>query len=110
MNLATILLDVEAPAAAAAQGGGEYSGIIMIVLLFGIMYFFMIRPQQKQRKEIEKQRAALAVGDKVLTAGGVHAKLKDIKDDAYVIEIADNVKITIDKTSVFAANGTQASK
>ncbi|MDR0834491.1 MAG: preprotein translocase subunit YajC [Candidatus Symbiothrix sp.] len=109
MILGTILL--EAAATPAAGGASQYSGIIMIVLLFAIMYFFMIRPQQKQRKEIEKQRAALATGDKVVTAGGVHGKLKEIKDATYVVEVAEGVKITIDKTSVFAApNGVQASK
>ncbi|GHT05900.1 preprotein translocase subunit YajC [Bacteroidia bacterium] len=107
MTLGTILLQAAAPAA----GGGQYSGIIMIVLLFVIMYFFMIRPQQKQRKEIEKQRAALTTGDKIITAGGVHGKLKEINDATYVIEVADGVKITIDKTSVFAApNGTEIRK
>ncbi|GHT22940.1 preprotein translocase subunit YajC [Bacteroidia bacterium] len=105
MNLATILLQ-DAPAPEA-----NYSSLIMIVLLFVIMYFFMIRPQQKQRKEIEKQRAALAVGDKVVTAGGVHGKLKDIKETTYVVEVADGVKISIDKTSIFAApNGTEDRK
>jgi preprotein translocase subunit YajC len=100
MNLATIFLQVQEPV---SGGASSYSGIIMIVLLFAIMYFFMIRPQQKQRKEIEKQRAALAVGDRVITAGGVHGKLKDVKDATYVVEVADGVKITIDKTSIFAA-------
>ena len=98
MNLLHVLL--QAPA---AGGMGSYSGIIMIVLLFVIMYFFMIRPQQKQRKEIEKQRAAMKVGDKVVTAGGVHGKLKEITDTTFLVEIADGVKIRIDKASVFAA-------
>ena len=93
----------------AAPAGGGMSGIIMIVLLFVIMYFFMIRPQQKQRKKIEEQRAALQVGDKIITAGGIHGKLKEINDTNYVIEIAEGVKIKVDKTSVFAvADDTQA--
>jgi len=87
-----------------AAGGGGMSGLIMIGALFVIMYFFMIRPQQKQRKEIEKQRAALRTGDKVVTAGGVHGKLKEINDTNYVIEIAEGVKIKIDKASVFAVS------
>lgn len=95
MNLSILLQ-------AAPGMGSSYSGIIMIVALFAIMYFFMIRPQQKQRKEVEKQRAALKTGDKVVTAGGVYAKLKEINDTTYVIEIAEGVKVKIDKTSVFA--------
>ncbi|MCL1938500.1 MAG: preprotein translocase subunit YajC [Candidatus Azobacteroides sp.] len=97
MNLLSILL--QAPAS-----GGELSwtGPLLIVLLFVVMYFFMIRPQQKQKKEIEKQRANLKVGDKVVTSGGIHAKLKEINDNNYIIEIADGVKVKIDKASVFA--------
>ena len=96
MNFLTILLQAE------GVTKNPYSGLIMIAALFVIMYFFMIRPQQKQRKEVEKQRAALAVGDKVLTAGGIYGKIKEINDTIYVIEIAEGVKIKIDKTSVFA--------
>jgi preprotein translocase subunit YajC len=67
------------------------------------MWFFMIRPQQKRQKEIEKQRAALKTGDKVVTSGGLHGKLKEINDHDYVVEIAEGVKVKIDKASVFAA-------
>lgn len=102
----SILLQAEA-----VGGGSPYSGIIMIVLLFVIMYFFMIRPQQKQKKEVEKQRAALGVGDKVITAGGIHGKIKEMNDTTFLIEIADGIKIKVDKTSVFAApNGNQTNK
>ena len=97
MNFLTILLQAQ------GVGGSPYSGLIMIAALFVIMYFFMIRPQQKQRKEVEKQRAALTVGDKVLTAGGIYGKIKEANDTTFVIEIAEGVKIKIDKTSVFAA-------
>ena len=91
------------PEAPGGLFGGGMSGIFMIVALFVIMWFFMIRPQQKRQKEIEKQRAALKTGDKVVTSGGIHGKLKEINDHDYVVEIADGVKIKIDKASVFAA-------
>ena len=87
--------------------GGGINGLLMIVLVFVIMYFLMIRPQQKRQKDIEKQRAALKTGDKVLTSGGIHGKLKEINDLDYVVEIADGVKIKIDKASVFAAPNPQ---
>jgi preprotein translocase subunit YajC len=96
-----IFLDGAAPAGGLLGGGG--SGLLMIVLLFVIMWFFMIRPQQKRQKEIEKQRAALKSGDRVVTSGGIHGKLKEINDRDYVIEIADGVKVKVDKASVFAA-------
>jgi preprotein translocase subunit YajC len=83
--------------------GGGKEGILMIVLLFVVMWFFMIRPQQKRQKEIEKQRAALKTGDPVVTSGGIHGKLREINDRDYVVEIAEGVKVKIDKASVFAA-------
>ncbi|GHT76375.1 preprotein translocase subunit YajC [Bacteroidia bacterium] len=98
MYLSSILFQAQAGA------GSPYGGLIMIVLLFVIMYFFMIRPQQKQRKQVEQQRAALAVGDKVLTSGGIYGKIKEVNDTNFLIEIAEGVKIKVDKTSVFAVS------
>lgn len=100
MNLLSILLD--APAAAPGGAAGGMSGIILMVLVFVIFYFFMIRPQSKRQKEIKKQREAMKVGDKVITSGGIYGKIRDIKEDnSVVIEIADNVRIKVDKGSVF---------
>jgi preprotein translocase subunit YajC len=99
----SILLQAAAPGASGGFLGGGGSGLLMIVVLFAIMYFFMIRPQQKRQKDIEKQRAALRTGDKVITSGGLHGKLKEINDTDYVVEIADGVKVKIDKASVFAS-------
>lgn len=82
-------------------GSGGMMNILMIVALIAIFYFFMIRPQSKKQKEIRKFREALAVGDKVITAGGIHGKIKDIKDAVIVLEIAENVRIKIDKGSVY---------
>ena len=84
MNLLTVLL--QAPAA-----GPDGSLMwIMLIAMFVIMYFFMIRPQNKKQKE------------KVITAGGIHGVIKEINDDHIVLEIASNVKIKIDKNSIFA--------
>jgi preprotein translocase subunit YajC len=96
MNL--FLLQAAAPA---PQGGG-LSGILMMVLIFVVFYFFMIRPQQKRQKEIKKQRESMQVGDKVITSGGIYGKIRELKDDnTVIIEIAENVRIKVDKTSVF---------
>lgn len=85
----------------AATGGVDYSGIFMIVALFAIFYFMMIRPQQKKQKEIRKFREGLKKGDKIITAGGIHGKIKDVKDTYFLISIADNTDIRIDKGSVY---------
>lgn len=98
MNLLTIFLQ------AAAGGQSQWSGIIMIVAMVAIFYFFMIRPQQKKQKDIQKAREALQSGDKVITSGGIYGKIKEIGDIYMIIEIADGVKIKVDKTSVFASS------
>jgi len=98
MNTLSIILQ------ATAQPGGmaNYSGIIMIVLLFVVFYFFMIRPQSKRQKEIKNFRAAMKVGDKVITSGGIYGRIKEINDDTILLEVDENVRIRIDKNSVFA--------
>lgn len=98
MNLLSLLLQAAAPA---GKGGGM-SGILMMVLIFVVFYFFMIRPQQKRQKEIKKQRENMQVGDKVVTSGGIYGKIREIKEDnTVIIEIAENVRIKVDKSSVF---------
>jgi preprotein translocase subunit YajC len=90
--------------------GGGMMSILMIVLLFVIMYFFMIRPQQKKQKEIQKQRESLKVGDKIVTAGGILGKLKEIDETTFTIEIAEGVKVKVDRASVFAAGNDAQSR
>lgn len=86
------------PLQAQAEGGfgGQYGSLIMMALIFVVMYFFMIRPQQKKQKELRKFRESLKSGDKVITAGGIFAKVKDVNGATAVIEIANNVNVTID--------------
>ncbi len=103
MNL--IVLDAVAGAAkATGKGGFDYTMIIMLVALFAIMYFFMIRPQQKKQKEIQKFRNSLTVGSKVVTAGGVYGTVKDLNEGSnfLTLEIAKGVTIQIDRSYVFA--------
>lgn len=101
MNLSTILL--QAPQPAAGPMGGGSMMMLMMLLIFVVFYFFMIRPQQKRQKEIQKQRESMKSGDRVVTSGGIHGKVKDIKETTVTVEIADNVRITVDKGSVFAS-------
>lgn len=97
MNLVSIFLQ-------AAGGQSQWSGILMMVVIVAIFYFFMIRPQQKKQKEIQKSREALETGDKVITAGGIYGKIKEIGDTYMLIEISDGVRIRVDKTSIFASS------
>lgn len=92
----------------AAQAGGGYTGILMIVAMVVIFYFFMIRPQNKKQKEIRKAREAMQTGDKVITAGGIYGRIKEVKETTFMLEIAPNVVIKIEKTSVYADPGEAA--
>lgn len=73
----------------------------MMVAVFAIIYFFMIRPQQKKQKELQKQRDALVRGSKVMTAGGIYGTIKEINERDFLVEIADGVRIHVDKGSVY---------
>lgn len=98
----------------AQAAGGQWTFWVMIIAIIAIMYFFMIRPQNKKQKEIANFRKSLQVNQKVITAGGIHGVIKEINDSDVILEIASNVKIRIDKNSIFAAaadaNSTQAAK
>ena len=87
-----------------AQNNGSMVWI-MLIAMFVIMYFFMIRPQNKKQKEIANFRKSLQVNQKVITAGGIHGTVKEINDNDIVLEIASGVKIRIDKNSIYAAAG-----
>ena len=89
---------------AQAQGGGSMGFLIMMVAIFAIMWFFMIRPQQKKQKEIRKFQNSLQEGSKVVTGGGVYGTVKNInlEQNTVDVEVARGVVITVAKNYVFA--------
>lgn len=88
---------LEAATDATAAGGGMYT-IIMLVVMVGIMYFLMIRPESKRKKEAEAMRNSLKVGDEIVTIGGITGKVVQVKEDKFVIETgADMVRIEFAK-------------
>jgi preprotein translocase subunit YajC len=90
-------------AAQAAQNGSGMSMIIMMVAIFAIMWFFMIRPQQKKQKEIQKFQNELTEGTEVVTGGGIHGTIKsiDLAKNTVEVKIARDVVITVEKNMVF---------
>ena len=91
-------------AAQAAQGGGSgLSMILMMVAIFAIMWFFMIKPQQKKQKEIQKFQNSLQEGQQVVTGGGIYGTVKsiDLAKNTVDVKIARDVVITVDKSYVF---------
>lgn len=79
------------------QGLGNF---IPLLILIAVMYFFIIRPQQKQNKERQQMLNSLEKGDRIVTAGGIHGKITSVKDDTINLEIAPNVVITLQKSGV----------
>ena len=104
MNLLDLLI---APAYAQAQApapggmfGGGLGGLLFPIILIGVMYFLMIRPQMKRAKEHRAMLEKLARGDEVLTNGGVAGTVTDIGDSFITVEIADNVRIRVQKGAI----------
>ena len=85
---------------ATAMGGSSLFMLLPLVLILVIMYFFMIRPQNKKQKETEKQIAALKKGDKVITIGGIHGTVAQAKEKTLVIKVDDNCKIEFNRTAI----------
>ena len=84
-----------------AQPQGSMLGMFLpLVLIIVVFYFFMIRPQMKRQKELQKFRDALQKGDKVVTTGGIYGKIDEIKDNYIFLEVAPNVKLRVDKSVV----------
>jgi len=98
-----------AAAGSGAPASANYSSLLVLALIFVVFYFFMIRPQNKKQKEVQKARAALKSGDKVVTSGGIYGKIREVKDDSFIVEISDNVRIRVEKSAVFAAGADSAS-
>ncbi len=87
---------------AAQQGGGGLSMIIMLVLIFVVMWLFMIRPQQKKQKEMQKFRDAIKKGDKVVTIGGIYGTVCEVKEgsNTVLLEVDKDVRLKVDKASL----------
>lgn len=91
------------PAFAQDAGGGDPLGMFLpMIIIFVAFYFLLIRPQQKRAKAHTELVKALATGDEVLTAGGVLGKVTAVSEHYATLEIADNVEIKVQKTTVSA--------
>lgn len=88
---------------AAGAQGGNYSFLIMMVAIFAIMYFFMIRPQQKKQKELQNFQNTVAVGTEVVTQGGIFGTVKKVDEmnNCLHIEIARDVQIRVTRNAVY---------
>ncbi|HHY95056.1 MAG TPA: preprotein translocase subunit YajC [Firmicutes bacterium] len=74
--------------------------IVWIVLLFGIMWFLLIRPQQTQQKRRQQMIAAIKRGDRVVTAGGIVGTITDVREDGFLVRIADRVEVEVKRSGI----------
>lgn len=107
MNTLFVFLQA-ATGAAAPKGQSSLSMWIMIILIFVVMYFFMIRPQNKQRKELQKFLDGLQNGDKVVTIGGINGVVKEVKENKVVVEVDKGVCISFNKAAIQGPQQTAA--
>jgi preprotein translocase subunit YajC len=82
--------------------------LLLIVLLFGVMYFMMIRPQQKRRREAQAMQSALGTGDEIVTIGGLHATVVAVDDDVVTVEIAPGVNARYARPAIARVLNRQA--
>ncbi len=86
--------------ASQSMSGQMTSLVATIVMMIAIFYFFIIRPQNKKQKELEKMISALKKGDKVVTIGGIHGVVSSVKQDTIIVKVDDNAKLEFNRTAI----------
>lgn len=99
MNL-ELLIAMAPPSQGGSSEGSLVSTLVMFAMIIGIFYFLILRPQQKRQKERERMLSAVKKGDKIVTAGGMHGTVAGIDDKTVLVQIADNVKVKVDRTGI----------
>ena len=103
------------PLLQAAQNATSTTGsfgslIVTVVLMIGIFYFFLIRPQNKKQKEMEKMLSALKKGDRVVTIGGIHGVVSSTKEKTVILKVDDNVKLEFNRSAIASVVNPEAEK
>src|SRR2546429_1928518 len=98
--LQTILAQAQSAAPQAAPGGGIGSFFVPLIFIFIIMYFVMIRPQKKRQQQQQKLIASIKTGDRVVTNGGIHGLISNVKETTVIVKVADNVKVEMEKSAI----------
>ena len=99
---------LQAVEGAAPQAHGQGGFWMMIVAMVLVMWLFIWRPESKRRKEMAKFRDSMVKGTKVVTAGGIHGKVREVKESYVVIEVCDNVTLRVEKSMIMASPEAQA--
>ncbi len=102
----TNILLMGAPAGDPGSGSG-YSSLIFLALIMVVFYFFFIRPQSKKAKDLRKYRESLKKGDKVVTIGGMHAKIVEVQDTTFTLEVENGTRMRFDKSAIASSSDDQ---
>ncbi len=89
----------------AQEGLGPWTMIIVLVALFALMYFFLIRPRQKQQKEHEEMTKELKAGDRVITDGGIYGQIESLSEDSAVLKVESGAAIRVARGSILGKQG-----
>lgn len=91
---------------AEAQGssGGGYTSLLFIVGIFALIYFMMIRPQQRRRREVQNMQSTMGIGDEIVTVGGLYGTIRSIDEDSVLLEIAPGVTARYAKAAIGKVN------
>jgi len=98
-NMLNALL-AQAQSPAPTGPGGGFGFFVPFIFIFIIMYFVMFRPQKKRQEQQQKLIASLKTGDRVITNGGIHGLISNVKETTVIVKVADNVKIEMEKSAV----------
>ncbi len=105
MNLAAIIF-----VQAGGAGGGLLSCFQSLAIMFGIMYFLVIMPQQRQRKKVQEMLSALKNGDKIITTSGIYGTVNGMDGDTVILKIADQVKIRVARAAIAQVEASEDAK
>lgn len=88
-----------------AAGGGWLGAMFPFIIMIAVFYFILIRPQQQQQKKRREMLDGIKVGDKVVTVGGIHGEITQVKEDEVRLRVADKVEITLNRSGVGQIKG-----
>lgn len=91
-------------AEAQGSGGSGYTSLLFIVGIFALIYFMMIRPQQRRRREVQNMQSTMGVGDEIITVGGLYGTIRSLDDESVLLEIAPGVTARYAKAAIGKVN------
>lgn len=92
-----------------AEGGNPILSLLPFILMFVVLYLLILRPQIKKQKNQQKMVEELKKGDAVVTSGGIHGVITNLKDDIMVLKVAENVKVEVSRSAVSRVKSTETS-